>query len=418
MIPALYRFNYIIDNEQSGRREIYRNGQLRFACSRYFCDKRELTYIDASGPWGTYRPLTMEHDMSKELTLPERAENAIGFADRKAELAKLAAESVRITAITNKDGRDECHTALMKLRSTRVAIQKAGKGAREDAVAFGKAIIEKEKELIGIIDHEETRLAGLRDAWDEAREQARQLAAEAEARRVAFHRGRIAAITGVVVTYAHADADALAGAIGEEQAIPVDEGFEEFEDEAKQAKANTLARLNEMLAAATYREAEEARKREDLAEQERKLAAEREELAKARAEHDARVAAENAAAQAQRDAEDAERRQRQADEDAARELQRQQEDADRQAQAEKDAADRAAAATERVQIEALRREQERLNLAEERRGRLARIKAEAGTLLDAAKRAHELLTEQGLDDNDITIALGFAIEAEAGTPAE
>ena len=140
-------------------------------------------------------------------TLPptERAVAALGFDTVKAEIEKLATQYADITAISNKAGRDQAHSAAMALKSKRVEIQKRAKEVREDAVAFQKAVIAKGDELAAIIEPEEQRLIGLRDAWDEEQARIKREAAEAEQRRKAWHESQIASIRGVVLNAAGAE---------------------------------------------------------------------------------------------------------------------------------------------------------------------------------------------------------------------
>ena len=109
-----------------------------------------------------------------------RAAQLLSFDETKAELTALAKSSERITQITNKAGREECHSSLMLLKSRRIDIEKRGKEARDDANKFAKAVIAKEKELIAFIGPEEERLQLLRDQWDTAIEVARLEKLEAE----------------------------------------------------------------------------------------------------------------------------------------------------------------------------------------------------------------------------------------------
>ena len=84
-------------------------------------------------------------------TLPptERAVAALSFDAVKAEVEKLATQYADITAISNKAGRDQAHSAAMALKSKRVEIQRRAKEVREDAVAFQKAVIAKGAEVGG-----------------------------------------------------------------------------------------------------------------------------------------------------------------------------------------------------------------------------------------------------------------------------
>ncbi len=77
-----------------------------------------------------------------------------------AELQKIA-EEAHLIVIT--DTNDKAQLELVKktrisLGKTRVAISKKGKELRDDALTFQRAVIAKEKELIAIIEPEESRL--------------------------------------------------------------------------------------------------------------------------------------------------------------------------------------------------------------------------------------------------------------------
>lgn len=80
-------------------------------------------------------------------------------------LNQIVAETAKIIVL---DLADETQLALVhdtriKLRDARVTIQKQGKAMREDALKYQKDVIAREKELIAIIDPEETRLKNLEE---------------------------------------------------------------------------------------------------------------------------------------------------------------------------------------------------------------------------------------------------------------
>lgn len=81
------------------------------------------------------------------------------------ELNNIVATAKTLTVTDFEDAEQiakvKDHRLLM--RDTRVSITKRGKELREEAVAFQKAVITKEKELIEIITPEEERLQGLED---------------------------------------------------------------------------------------------------------------------------------------------------------------------------------------------------------------------------------------------------------------
>src|SRR5260370_38000405 len=89
------------------------------------------------------------------------------FSPTKAELATMAAEAQAITQEAAPQKIREMRIALKKARTT---ITKIGKELREDAVAFQKAVISKEKELIAIIEPEEDRLEEIEAEAESIRE--------------------------------------------------------------------------------------------------------------------------------------------------------------------------------------------------------------------------------------------------------
>ena len=76
------------------------------------------------------------------------------------KLTALVAESAGIVEVNIDDPKqlEQVKGARLKLRDARVAIEKTGKKYREDALAYQRAVIQKEKSLIAIIEPEETRL--------------------------------------------------------------------------------------------------------------------------------------------------------------------------------------------------------------------------------------------------------------------
>lgn len=118
-----------------------------------------------------------------ELSPEQRAEQALKFETTREQLKALAQQSTSLVNVETEDNLAAAKAAHAKLRSTRVAIEKTGKAARDDANKFGKAVIAKERDLIGLISPEEERLSGLITAEQLRREAAEQAAREAEQRR-------------------------------------------------------------------------------------------------------------------------------------------------------------------------------------------------------------------------------------------
>lgn len=216
-------------------------------------------------------------------SLPERAALALASADHEIQLLALAESAKGIDTITNKAGREECHGKLMEIKSARVSIEKTGKAAREDATAFSKAVIAEEKRLISLIEPAESRLAGIRDKWDAAREAERAEAARIEAGRISAIKARIDTIrrgyigsleSGLLKSYRDDLSELVISTVE----------FAEFSGEAMAAKTSALADVNEMISELERREAVMAKLEEERAELERVRKQEQEELALLRAE--------------------------------------------------------------------------------------------------------------------------------------
>lgn len=217
------------------------------------------------------------------MTVTERAKRALVVTKTEDELKALAAKSLSITTITNDDGREQVHVARVSLKNTRVEIQRLGKEARDDATKFSKAVIAEEKRLIALIEPEEERLQKLQNAYDEAIQAEKQARIDAEMKRVADLQERLAELRGNRMLTPTSGADLIAEHIKDIEEIAVDESFEEFREQAEAAKTDGLKWLSNLHAAAAAHETEQAR-----------IVAEREELARLRAEEEKRQAAERA----------------------------------------------------------------------------------------------------------------------------
>lgn len=99
------------------------------------------------------------------------------FNPTMAELTTLAAQyqTLTIQGIDDKEGYERVHKARMVLRDTRTNLQKTGKMLRADALKFQKAVIEKEKELIALIEPTENKLEKIQDEIDEQKERAKRV---------------------------------------------------------------------------------------------------------------------------------------------------------------------------------------------------------------------------------------------------
>lgn len=330
-------------------------------------------------------------------TLPpvERAIVALSFETVKAEVSKLATQYADITAIANKAGRAQAHAAAMTLKNRRVEIQHRAKEVREDAVAFQKEVIAKGNELAALIEPEEQRLLKLRDEWDEEQARIKREAAEAEMRRKQAHEARISDIRAAANAAAGKPSAEIKQYIAAlEEADVSESAFEEYAPIAGRAQAETLDKLRTMLAEAEAREAEQARIKAEQEADAQRLAAEREELARLRAEAEVRRQEEERKAAEVRKIEEA----RMAAERA--EIARQREAQEAKAKAEREELDRQAEEL-RAQQEAIRKQQEEAaaeakrledeRIAAERRAaeEKARAEREAAERAEADRRAKE-----------------------------
>lgn len=324
-------------------------------------ETKELTVAEAQPP------------QQIALSVQERAVIALGGSERENELKALAQKYADITEVKNKAGRQQVHGAAMELANQRVATKKTGEAAREDAVALQKAVIERQKYLIGLTEPEEKRLLGLRDAWDEAEAAEKAAKAAAEQKRVADIRSRIdafrnapAAMVGKSAQEIGVCADHLSESVID---LPT---FMELAGEAQVERNHAVAKLREMQEAQRAIEAEQAR-----------LAAERAQLERERAEAAERER-QAAAARAEQERKDREAREREErrlqeireeQEATRRAAQAAAEEAMRRQQAEHEARMRAQQAEidrQQAEIAAARAEQERIE-----RERQAAIEAEA-----------------------------------------
>jgi hypothetical protein len=233
---------------------------------------------------------------SKELTVPERAAIALGTAEHEKNLLALATKYADITKIVNPAGREQCHSAYMELKNTRVAIATAGKVAREDANAFRKAVIAEVDRLTAITADEELRLQDLRDDWDAEREREKAAKAAKEKERVDLIRKRIAETQAIPAMLVGKSSETIAAAIESLDAVEIAlETHAEFSGEGEVAKLATIHKLWEMFKAQQDHEAQQVRiaaEREALERQRAELAEQERQAAAARAEQEARDRAE------------------------------------------------------------------------------------------------------------------------------
>lgn len=237
----------------------------------------------------------------------ERAAIVLDSSKAETQLREMLTKTADIADVSDKDSRTLVHNAAMNLKNARVAIEKTGKTARDDANAFSKAVIAEEKRLIAIISPEEDRLLGLRNEYDRKVEEERQERERKERERVANIRSQIDAIKALPLESANDPSQQLHQTIHELTDFAIDDGFAEFQEEAAAAKWDAIEALKKLWDTAQSREAEAARllaererlEAERLAEEAR-LQAERDKLAAERKAEEDRLQAERAKLEAER----------------------------------------------------------------------------------------------------------------------
>jgi hypothetical protein len=227
----------------------------------------------------------------------ERAALALGTSKTEKDLLALATKHASITEIKDKAGREQAHGAAMELMRARTQIKKVADDAREDAKKFNQAVLAEERRLTAIVEPEETRLKGLRDAWDTEQERIKQQKAEAERQRILKITERIAEIKGYATLATQCRTAERVKALIDKVAAYDLSGFDEFDAEAAKAHADTIKAMGDQLRVLTEREAEAARlkaEREELARQQAEAQRQAEELAAQQKAEADRLAAERA----------------------------------------------------------------------------------------------------------------------------
>jgi colicin import membrane protein len=326
------------------------------------------------------------------LAVAEYSPTAAALADLRARLANVAYDvsTTKGMDIAKKD-RAEVRGLRTALEAKRVELKapalERSRLIDAEAKALTAELVALEKPIDDQIKAEERR----KEVEKAAREQAEREAA-------AVIQGRIDAIRALAIIPAGVKAAGISVSIDNLNAVEVSlEAYGDRAGEAGQAKVQTLARLGELHEAAAAFEAEQAR-----------IASEREELARLRAEQEAhdkaerdRIAAEQAA-EAKRLAD--ERKAFEKEQAAARAEAKKREDADRVRRDEEDrkarearAAEDLRIARERAELEAQQRairEAEEAKAAAERKAEQDRLDAIAKQQREAAAAEQRRLDEE------------------------
>lgn len=208
-----------------------------------------------------------------------------------AELFERIAQEVRshVPDVTTKKGRDQIGSLALKISKSKTFIEKCGKELVAEQKAQIKLIDDDRIATVKKFDELRNEILAPRDAWEQA-----------EKDRVAKHENAILVIKEHLQELSTLDSSYIANRIEHLENFDVDYTFEEYEEQAKLAKFETLEALRKALADREKLEAEQAelerlRQAEILRQQqerEAQIAREAAEKATREAEEKARFEAE------------------------------------------------------------------------------------------------------------------------------
>lgn len=280
-----------------------------------------------------------------ELQVLEQNVIVAAFAKRGGtdELYERIAQEVysHVPDVSTKKGRDAIGSLALKISKSKTLIEKCGKELVAEQKAQIKVIDDDRISIVKKLDLLRNEVLAPRDAWEQA-----------EKDRVEKHQANIRAIKSLHDERTpYQESIEIKSRILELEGFEVDTSFEEYEQEAKLAKLETLDKLRTALVDREKFEAESA-------ELERLRKAEQERLQREHEQRIAHEAAEKARLEAERKAkEEADRVEREKQEAIAKAEREKREAAEREARlvAEKEAAElraQHAAEAERKRIEA------------------------------------------------------------------
>lgn len=212
------------------------------------------------------------------------------------ELFERIAQEVRshVPDVTTKKGRDAIGSLAMKISKSKTLIEKCGKDLVAEQKAQIKLIDDDRISVVKKFDELRNEILAPRDAWEQA-----------EKDRVAKHETTISVIRMPLSLIQNEDsewtAQSIKDAISELENRVIDSSFEEYEEQAKLAKFETLEVLRTTLVSREKYEAEQAElERLRLAEQARLQREHEERIAREAAEKATREAEEKARFEAER----------------------------------------------------------------------------------------------------------------------
>ena len=300
---------------------------------------------------------------------------AVVFSVTDAGIAELEAKHRGlVVAHGDKKGYLALTQAIAEVRTARTDVEKRRKELKQDALEYGRLVDSTAKAITERLEAIETPLKANKEQIDAENERIKREKEEAERLRITGIQSLIAAIANAPAAFAAANTDRLRQAIEKAEAMEISiADYEEFTQQATDAKTAAIAALNDLLTARIAADEAEAAR---IAEQAR-IDAER----KAEAE---RVAAEQAALAAERaefDRQQAEARRQQEQAERARR------EAEAAEQAKRDAEARAQQAELDRQRAELRAAQDALAEQQRKAAEAAQAEADAKARKEAEKAA-------------------------------
>ena len=302
---------------------------------------------------------------------------AVVFSVTDAGIAELEAKHKGlVVAHGDKKGYLALTQAIAEVRTARTDVEKRRKELKQDAIDYGRLVDSTAKQITERLEAIEGPLKANKEQIDAENERIRKEKEEAERLRIAGIQSLIAAIANAPAAFAAASTERLRQAIEKAEAMEISiADYEEFTQQATDAKAAAIAALNYLLTARIAADEAEAAR---IAEQAR-IDAERKAEAERLAAEQARLAAERAEfdrqqAEARRQQEEADRARREAE--AAEQAKRDEESRQQQAEMDRQRAE-------------LKRQQEELAEQQRKAAEAARAEAEAKAKKEAEKAAKD-----------------------------
>lgn len=240
---------------------------------------------------------------------------AAGIADLKAKFAGVVFE------VSTARGLKEAREARAAIRDPRYEVERVRKECKKPVIALGKDIDARAERITAELLLIENPIDTQIKAEETRQEEEKKRKAEAERVRVTIIYQRIENIRHFLITYATQPAAEIDAGIKSLVAIPIDDTFGEFKEQAEGVHMHVIAKLRELHTQRLAHEAEQERlklEREENALQQAENRKERERIAAQQAEAKRKRDAEDAAAKAKRDADEAYAKAKRDAEDAER----------------------------------------------------------------------------------------------------